>query len=154
MEALVGADLDAVRTATSALLADKSPLGRVRELADQGGGFDPDVLSAGAALRWFRGDIEAAAAVGEERGRLLQPGPYVPMQVVVSALAAPAGSAHHEVLSALRTGTDLATWAAFTPTGAWDPSGGVRAVSASEGSVRLDGVRGLVPDAGLVTWLL
>jgi alkylation response protein AidB-like acyl-CoA dehydrogenase len=154
VEALVGADLDAIRTATAALLAEKSPLGRVRELAEQGGGFDADVLSAGAALRWFCGDIQAAAAVGNERGRLLQPGPYVPMQVVVSAVASPAGSAHHEVLSALRTGADLATWAAFTPTGAWNPSGGVRAASAGRGSVRLDGVCGLVPDAGLVTWLL
>jgi alkylation response protein AidB-like acyl-CoA dehydrogenase len=154
MEALVGDDLDTIRTSTSALLEENSPLGLVRELADQGGRFDLDVLSAGAALRWFRGDIEVAAVVGEERGRLLQPGPYVPMQVVVSALASPAGSAHHEVLSTLRRGADLATWAAFTPTGRWDPSGGLRATSASEDSVRLDGVRGLVPDAGFVTWLL
>lgn len=154
MEPLVGADLDAIRAATSTLLAEKSPLGRVRELADQGGDFDPDVFSAGAALGWFGGDIEAAAAVGEERGRLLQPGPYVPTQVVLSALGSPAGSAHHEVLSALRAGADLATWAAFTPTGEWDPSDGVRAASPSKGSVRLDGVRGLVPEAGLVTWLL
>jgi alkylation response protein AidB-like acyl-CoA dehydrogenase len=154
MEALVGADLEAIRAATSGLLEEKSPLARVRELADQGGGIDPDLFSAGAALRWFSGDIEAAAAVGEERGRLLQPGPYVPMQVVVSALASAPGRAHQEVLSALRTGADLATWAVFTPTGVWDPSGGVRAVSTDEGTVRLDGVRGLVPDAGLVNWLL
>jgi alkylation response protein AidB-like acyl-CoA dehydrogenase len=154
MDALIGADRDAIRAATSALLAEKSPLGRVRELADEGGGFDPEVLSDGAALGWFDGDIEAAAVVGEARGRLLQPGPYVPTWVVVSALASQAGSAHSEVLGALRTGADLATWAAFTPAGTWDPSGGVRAGSASGGAVRLDGVRGLVPDAGLVTWLL
>jgi hypothetical protein len=63
------------------------PLRRVRELADRGGGLDRDVLVKGASLGWFHGSAEALAAVAEERGRLLQPGPFVPSAVVVSALA-------------------------------------------------------------------
>jgi alkylation response protein AidB-like acyl-CoA dehydrogenase len=154
MAAVVETSIESLRAATAALLAEASPLRRVRELADRGGGFDPDVLVTGASLGWFRGRAEAVAAVAEERGRLLQPGPFVPSAVVVSALASSGSEAHAGTLATLRAGEELATWAAFTPTGAWNPTGGVRASAATGGGVRLDGLHSLVPDAGLVTWLL
>jgi alkylation response protein AidB-like acyl-CoA dehydrogenase len=146
--------LEAWRAATAGLLAEALPLEAVRELTDRGGGLDRELFANGASLGWFDAGPEGAGVVAEERGRLLQPGPFVPTAVVVAALASCGSEAHGATLAALRAGAELATWAAFSPTGTWDPTTGVRVSPAPGDGVRLDGVHGLVPDAGLVTWLL
>jgi alkylation response protein AidB-like acyl-CoA dehydrogenase len=154
MDAAVESGLEALRVATAGLLAEASAFTRVRELADRGGGLDRETLADGASLGWFHAGVEAAAVVAEERGRQLQPGPFVPTALVVAALTLSGSEAHAATLAALRTGEELATWAAFSPTGAWNPTSGVRVSGATGRQIRLDGGHSLVPDAGLVTWLL
>ncbi len=63
------------------------------------------------------------AIIAEERGRALQPGPFVSMNVVADALVA-AGSAAHcaEVVPTLCNGTAVATWALGD--GSHGPAGG------------------------------
>jgi alkylation response protein AidB-like acyl-CoA dehydrogenase len=95
-----------------------------------------------------------AVVLAEERGKYLQPGPFVPSNVVAYAIAA-AGSDEQrgDVLPALIAGEQSATWAVADPAGDWSPGTGVQATSKDDGVV-LSGAKGLVEDAGLVNWLL
>jgi alkylation response protein AidB-like acyl-CoA dehydrogenase len=95
-----------------------------------------------------------AAVIATERGRSLQPGPFIPMNVVADLLAgAGPGEQLDEVLPALASGRTIVTWAVGDPSGEWEPG---RAVgwSARAGRYYLRGVAGLVQDAGSADWLL
>jgi alkylation response protein AidB-like acyl-CoA dehydrogenase len=160
------ADREADRAAAAALIAERCPPARVRAMAEAGAPDGPDLVPGAAELGWLGllvppeaggrgGRVVDAAAVAEERGRALQPGPFVPSSVVARALAA-AGSAELRatVLPALVAARELASWAAFGPAGDWDPGGRARVVTSDGGAAVVDGSFGLVPDAGLVDWLL
>ncbi len=93
------------------------------------------------------------AIVAEERGRALQPGPFVPMNVVATALARRGTDAQRdEVLASIVAGETLATWAVVGTSGVWEP-GAVRA-TATEGGFLLSGTCGAVQDAVCAEWLL
>jgi alkylation response protein AidB-like acyl-CoA dehydrogenase len=140
----------------------------VRELIDDPVGFDRDYLGKAAEIGWFGalvpeefggGSVSGAglldaAIIAEERGRLVQPGPFLPMNVVGFALAN-AGTAEQrgEVLPALAAGEAVATWALADGNGDWSPGAGVSAV-AKNGSFVLSGVKGFVQDAPTADWLL
>ena len=144
------------------------PLQKVRELVDTDTGLPPRYIERAGELGWFAmlvpeeqggggapGEgIQNLATIAEQRGRGLQPGPFVPMNVIAYLLAnrgTPQQQA--EVLPAIVAGETLATWAVSDPSGAWRPGTAVCAAIDGDGYV-LSGEAGLVQDAGAAQLLL
>jgi alkylation response protein AidB-like acyl-CoA dehydrogenase len=114
------------REATARFIDATCPLTLVRQLADGTGTLPSDHLRRAAELGWFAplvpeehggGSVSGeglrdVAVIAEERGRTLQPGPFVSMNVVAAALVA-AGTAAQQasVLPAICRGQVIATWA-------------------------------------------
>jgi len=133
------------------LMEAEVPLAVIRAAAD--GADDPiDGYTATAAeLGWFGllsdeasggGSLSGnglldAALVASERGRHLQPGPFVGHSVVVGALAAAGG--HDDQLAELIAGATWATWA-------FDETVTCR-LTGSGDALRLDGTVAVVADA-------
>jgi alkylation response protein AidB-like acyl-CoA dehydrogenase len=144
------------------------PLARTRELHDDPRGFDRGWLAEAAALGWFAmlvpeelggGSVSGvglldAALVADVVGRHVQPGPFIQMNVVASALAAH-GSARlqADVLPAIVAGELVATWACAALDGATDDGAGVRVVRTGD-DLTIRGARGFVPEAQSADHLL
>jgi alkylation response protein AidB-like acyl-CoA dehydrogenase len=153
---------------TLRFIESEMPITRVRELHDDPIGFERSWLRASAELGWYAmlvpeahggGTISGeglvdATIVAEALGRQVQPGPFLPMNVVAAAIAEH-GSAEQraEVLAPLAAGEVVATWAVSAADGSWDLGAGLRVARAAPGLV-LDGVRGFVQDALAADWLL
>jgi alkylation response protein AidB-like acyl-CoA dehydrogenase len=149
---------DARRAAAVAFGETHAPLGRVRELAEQGAPIQRDYLSGAAALGWFSlgtadGGLAQAAEVAEVRGATLQPGPVVPMVVVADSLGRSACPEHRAVQAAIEQGRSTATWVWADQQGHWATQPAVTAVAEGGGWV-LGGASGLVQDGHQVDWLL
>ena len=97
--------------------------------------------------------VTFAAIVAEERGRGLQPGPFIPASVVIGAVCR-GGSAEQraKVLPALAAGEQVATWAVMSPAGAFAPETALTVRADGDGVV-VSGAA-LVQDAGLADWFL
>ncbi|HSS11369.1 MAG TPA: acyl-CoA dehydrogenase family protein, partial [Acidimicrobiales bacterium] len=161
-------DQELLRDTTARFIETACPVDRVRELAESDAGVERDYLRQAGELGWFAmlvpeehggGTVSGngvldAAVVAEERGRFLQPGPFVAMNAVAWALAAGGTDEQQsKVLPALASGDSLATWALADLSGEWRPDGGVRA-SRTGGGFLLRGAKGLVQDAHLADWVL
>jgi alkylation response protein AidB-like acyl-CoA dehydrogenase len=125
--------------ATRRFIATECPITKVRELADHPAGFDPAWWERGAALGWTSmlvppalggGSISAhglldLVLVAEEMGRMVTPGPLVPVNVVASALGA-GGTPDQQasVLAGLVEGTAVAAWCGVAPVDAAPVAGG------------------------------
>ena len=149
-------------------IEERCPLPHVRELAETPDGIDPDYLRQAAELGWFamlvdeehgggsisgRGVVDAAL-VAVQRGRFLQPGAFVPGNVVAWALARFGNDEQRaKVLPSIVAGESIATWAAADPIGNWDPGAGAHLAPTASG-FSLAGTKGLVQDAHLADWLL
>ncbi|MFI5047830.1 MAG: acyl-CoA dehydrogenase family protein, partial [Acidimicrobiia bacterium] len=98
--------------------------------------------------------LRDAAVVAEERGRTLQPGPFVPMNVVALALAEAGTPAQRaDTLPAIVSGESVATWALSSADRAFEPGGAVRCTTNGAG-FSLSGTAGLVQDAHLADHVL
>ncbi len=145
------------------------PLQTIRRLVDTGSGVPDGYFRQIGDLGWLglllpegqepgiaEGGIAYLAAVAEERGRGVQPGPFVPSSAVIAALCR-AGSAQQraEVLPALAAGEQVASWVATDTSGAFAPATAVtvHADADGDGGYRLSG-RALVQDGASVDWLL
>ena len=161
-------DQELFRETTARFIESACPLTTVRALAESETGVDPDYLSKAADLGWFAmllpeehggGSISGeglrdAAIVAEERGRLLQPGPFVGGNVVAFAVSESGTEAQQAaLLPALASGDSTAAWALAGESGDWTPGAGARATPDAGGYV-LAGTAGLVQDAHLADWLL
>jgi alkylation response protein AidB-like acyl-CoA dehydrogenase len=157
---------DMLRTAVRGFLDSRSPVARVRELVDSAEGFDPELWRAAGGLGWFAllapeahggaaRSIVDVVVVAEELGRLVQPGPFLPANVVVLALAESGTEEQRAAhLPGLASGETTAAWAVFEPGGTWGPGGvGLRAEPSGDG-VRLDGVKTYVQDAAVADLIL
>jgi alkylation response protein AidB-like acyl-CoA dehydrogenase len=144
------------------------PLERTRDLHDDPRGYDPGWLRKSAELGWFAllvpeehggGSVSGhpvvdAAVVAEVLGRHVQPGPFIPMNVVAAAIAQLGTAEQREAtLPAIVAGELVATWAPYAGNGAWDLGAGLT-VTRDAGELVLDGVRGFVQDAQTATQLL
>jgi alkylation response protein AidB-like acyl-CoA dehydrogenase len=152
-------DQELFRETTERFIDARFPLSRVRELADTPVAHDPALLGEAGELGWFAlfvpeehggGTVSGSAVrdaviVAEERGRFVQPGPFVGTNVVAFALARD-GSAEQQAahLPALAAGERTATWA-FTARNGVPEVGAVRATAAGDGFT-LDGTASLVPE--------
>jgi alkylation response protein AidB-like acyl-CoA dehydrogenase len=168
MELDLSSDQELLRDTAAKFIEAKCPLIAGRRLADSPTGVDPGYLTAAGELGWFAmlvpeadggGSISGEglrdlAIVAEERGRVVQPGPFVPMNVVAHALSV-AGSVDHRstVLPEVVSATTVATWVAGDAGGAWSPGSTVAAFRQGDG-FRLQGHAGLVQDGGWADWLL
>jgi alkylation response protein AidB-like acyl-CoA dehydrogenase len=152
-------DQELFRETTERFIDARCPIPRVRELADAPVAHDPALLGEAGELGWFAlfvpeehggGTVSGSAVrdaviVAEERGRFVQPGPFVATNVVAFALARE-GSAEQQAahLPDLASGARTASWA-FTGRNGVPEVGAVRA-SASGDGYTLDGTAGLVPE--------
>jgi alkylation response protein AidB-like acyl-CoA dehydrogenase len=170
MELDLTSDQELLRATTARFIEETCPRPRVRQLADSETGLPDDYLRVAAELGWFAmlvpgehggGSISGEgvrdlAIIAEERGRGLQPGPFVPINVVAGALAS-AGSAAQQsaLLPRLAAGEIVATWVApdATSTPGADP---VLTVTAAGDGFQLSGQAapvhdGVLADVYLVT---
>ncbi|HUJ64435.1 MAG TPA: acyl-CoA dehydrogenase family protein [Acidimicrobiales bacterium] len=125
MELDLSSDQELLRDSAARFIDSTCPLPTVRELIGSETGLPADYLRGAGELGWFAllvpeehggGSISGEgvcdlAIIAEERGRALQPGPFVCMNVVAAALAA-AGSPEQQagILPSVRDGEAVATW--------------------------------------------
>jgi alkylation response protein AidB-like acyl-CoA dehydrogenase len=161
-------DQELFRVTTSRFIESTFPMTTVRAVSDADGAVDAEYLAQAGELGWFAmlvpdalgggsisGDgVRDAAIVAEERGKLLQPGPFVAMNVVAHAIAAHGSDdLRAKVLPALVAGEQVATWAVADVVGAFRPEAGVD-TTWSGSSARLSGTKGMVQDAARADWML
>lgn len=165
-------DQELLRETTRRFLEATCPLATVREWADkEPAGHPPDWWRRGAELGWTSllvGEQDGGGSVSghgfldlvlvaEEMGRLVSPGPLLPVNVVAAAVAE-AGSADQRasVLPGLLAGEAVAAWCLAEPGGPWSAEGvTLRADRASGGDgFVLDGVKAPVEAAGEADHLL
>jgi alkylation response protein AidB-like acyl-CoA dehydrogenase len=161
MDSGVSEDQKLMMDTTARFIEEVCPLRMVRDNLYGDPAFSADYRRRAAELGWFSmlvperfggGSISGngvadAALLAYERGRVLQPGPFVATNVVAHAVAS-AGSAQQqaEILPGLLSGEATAAWA---PT----PVGGVRVSSGGSG-FELSGLATPVQDAHSASWLL
>jgi alkylation response protein AidB-like acyl-CoA dehydrogenase len=152
-------DQELFRETTARFIDARCPIPRVRELADTAVAHDPALLSEAGELGWFAlfvpeehggGTVSGSAVrdaviVAEERGRFVQPGPFVATNVVAFAIARDGDAEQQSTyLPDLAAGTKTASWA-FTRRDGVPEVGALSATRTSDGHV-IDGVAGLVPE--------
>ena len=153
---------------TTRFVETELPRDRTRAWHEQELGFDPSWLAKSAELGWFSmlvpedegggsvsdNPLADAALIAEELGRQVQPGPFVPMNVALWAVARHATPERRAALlpSAL-AGQQVVTWAAHDARGSWDLGDGVT-VTPDGDRYRVTGRRGQVQEAGQADFLL
>ena len=140
MELELSEDQEFFQQTTRKFLAAESPLTTVRSLESAPAGFSAEYWRRGAELGWTSMLVPEAdgggslsdhglldlVLVAEEMGRLVAPGPLVPVNVVASTLAR-SGSPEQKaaVLPGLLAGEQVAAWAQLSGfCGASPPHGG------------------------------
>jgi alkylation response protein AidB-like acyl-CoA dehydrogenase len=168
MQLEVTEDQELLRDTTERFIEAEMPVETVRSLHDDPAGFRRDWWEKCAGLGWFAmlvpeehggGSVSGAglidaAMIAEELGRRVQPGPFIPVNVVASAVAE-LGTAEQkdELLPSLAGGETVAAWAFASLDGGWDAGAGLSAIRTGEG-FRLTGSRGYVQDAQSADLLL
>ena len=119
MELALNDDQALFHETTVRFIETELPLERTRALHDDPIGFDRGWLQKAAELGWFTmlvpeadggGSVSGnglidATLIAEELGRFVQPGPFVPMNVVAAAIAAERiGRAAAKLLPAIMAG--------------------------------------------------
>lgn len=119
------ADAELFRDSARGFLTRMGGVGAVRELAEQGGGFDRAWWRDAAELGWTsllvpdhlggmqglgRGVVDVAI-VAEVMGEQVSPGPLLPCNVVAAAVAEAGSPAHQEqILPGIASGELVAAW--------------------------------------------
>jgi alkylation response protein AidB-like acyl-CoA dehydrogenase len=137
----------------------ETPITTTRALEGDPHGFDADVWRQAAELGWtsllapeslgggsFSGNAVAdLAVVAEEMGRLVAPGPLVPVNVVVAALARSGSPAQQEaVIPDLMSGESVAAWAMAEANDTWSPEGLSLSIRADGDELVLSGTKRFV----------
>jgi alkylation response protein AidB-like acyl-CoA dehydrogenase len=113
------------RDTTLRFLSEQVPVGEVRRLRDEPGGFDREYWRRGAELGWTSLLVDEAhgggrisdhglvdlTLVADAFGRRAAPGPLIPANVVAGALSELGGGVWADVLGDLLSGASVATWA-------------------------------------------
>jgi alkylation response protein AidB-like acyl-CoA dehydrogenase len=147
---------------TRRFLQAEAPLTRVRELVDDPDGFDHAAWSQGAELGWFgllvpqehgggsvSGEgVSDLAAIVEELGRMVFPGPVVPVNLVAAAVASRGSAAQRgELLPSIVAGQTIATWAFAERNDGWDSERVALEATRDGDAYRLTGTKTTVQDA-------
>lgn len=130
MELELSEDQEFFLETTRKFLVAESPVSTVRALEHVPDGFDPEWWRRGAELGWTSMLVPEAdgggclsehglldlVLVAEEMGRLVSPGPLVPVNVVAAALVRSGTAAQRAaVLPGLLSGEAVAAWCGVTP---------------------------------------
>jgi alkylation response protein AidB-like acyl-CoA dehydrogenase len=159
-------DQELLRATTARFVESSSPLA-VRRFAEDGV-VDREYVRTGGELGWFamlvpeeigggsssgRGVFDAAV-LAEERGKSLQPGPFIAQNVVAAALAiAGTGEQRGVVLPALVAGEQVAAWADPVERSKGSCASGVSLLRGSSGLV-LSGSASAVESMDVADWVL
>jgi alkylation response protein AidB-like acyl-CoA dehydrogenase len=160
-------DQELFRDTTARFIATRCPIGTVRAMADDPPLRDPGVSRDAADLGWYAlfipeefggGCVSGvpmrdAVIVAEERGRTVQPGPFVATNVVAFALVG-AGRPHQREawLPRLASGELSAAWAISDGSGI--PEAGALTARATGDGFELSGTAGLVSEGSCAGLLL
>jgi alkylation response protein AidB-like acyl-CoA dehydrogenase len=157
-----------IRTYSVRLFEETCPLTAIRDAVEDPVGLDFEYLRAGAELGWyslfipeeFGGDsssgfgIADVAMLSEMRGRALQPGPFIAVNIVSCAIAQ-SGTEEQKVrwLPKLASGECRAAWASADSFGEWSGEQGTHVDRVAGGFV-LTGKKHFVEYANLADLLL
>ena len=157
MDLRLSDDQQLLQETTRKFLESTCPLETVRQLADaEPAGYEPAWWKSGAELGWSSllvteedggGSVSGhglldLVLVAEEMGRMVSPGPLLPVNVVAEALSRTGtDEQRRRLLPGLLDGTSTASWCWGTPAAGVDMGGAVRATATKEGFV-LDGTSG------------
>jgi len=161
MEIALSEDQQLFRETSRRALAERSPITRVRELAEDPLGFDRTVWAQGGELGWFAMLVPEAhgggsvsgeglvdlTIVAEELGRMVHPGPFHATNVVAAAIAgfgSPAQQEEH--LPGIASGERIGTWAFAEGDLPWAASSVACTATPSGSGFVLDGVKAWVHD--------
>jgi alkylation response protein AidB-like acyl-CoA dehydrogenase len=166
-------DQEFFRSTTRKFLEAEAPLTAVRALYESADGFDRAWWARGAELGWTSmfvpeshggGSLSGGPAadlslVAEEMGRLLSPGPLVPVNVVAAGLAdaaklGPLSESQLDALTGLLDGHSVATWAFCEPGQPWDVSALASTAVVEGDEVVVDGVKAYVEAASVADHFL
>src|SRR6187397_1823525 len=126
MELALNEDQDLFHETTVRLIESELPIERTRALHDDPVALDRVWLRSAAELGWFTMLVPEAAGGGsvsgnglidatliaEEIGRFVQPGPFIPMNVVAAAIAANGTETQRQqFLPGIVSGDTVASWA-------------------------------------------
>ena len=160
---------EAFAQTTRRFLTAEVPLPKIRELYGSADGFELAWWRRAADLGWTSmfipeslgggtlsgGPASDAAIVAEEMGRLLSPGPFLPVSVVAASLARDGSEEQQKcVLPGLLDGEAIATWALAEPGRPWDVSQITSTVTAEGGDIVLSGTKAYVEAAGVADYFL
>jgi len=162
-------DQDLFVKTTRRFLQSASPLTHVRDLHERGVSFERDYWRKGAELGWTAMLVPRAmgggsvsgdglldlALVAEEMGRLVAPGPLLPVNVVLDTLVRTGSAARWDhVVAPLMAGDAVATWAIDEGSGSWEAPG-VHLQARKDGTDWvLNGTKSFVQEADDADWLL
>ncbi len=162
MELELSEDQEFFRETTRKFLESNCPLSKVRELEANADGFERDYWIQAAELGWTSmfvpeehggGSLAGEplldlVIVAEEMGRLVSPGPLLPVNVVAAAVAEFGSEAQQsELLPGLLSGHSIATWALAEPNGRWDPAGIATTAESQGAGITLNGTKSFVEAA-------
>ncbi|MET0196796.1 MAG: acyl-CoA dehydrogenase family protein [Rhodococcus fascians] len=161
MELTLSEDQELFHETTVRFIEAELPIAATRQLHDDPIGFERPWWKSAAELGWFTmlvpeeeggGSVSGsglidATIIAEEVGRHVQPGPFIPTNIVALAVAE-GGSADQKsaLLPQLMSGDTVAAWAFASVAGFWDLGAGLTATRDGR-NLRLDGFRGFVQDA-------
>jgi alkylation response protein AidB-like acyl-CoA dehydrogenase len=169
VDVIVSEDQRILQDSTRRYLEDRSPIGALRQLADNRTAFSDSAWREGVEQGWVslfvpeahggiaesaQGVIDAAI-VAEEQGRVVYAGPFLSNCVVAFAIAKSGSEAQQAaLLPALAAGTETAAWC-FAAAGVNGGAtvGGVRVKRAGD-AYTLDGIASNVQDAQVANHLL
>jgi alkylation response protein AidB-like acyl-CoA dehydrogenase len=163
-------DQELFRSSTRRFLELETPISLVRELYEARDGFDRAWWRTAAELGWTSllvaerlggGTLSGrpnsdAVIVAEEMGRLVAPGPFVPVNVVAASVATSGSDLQHSsLLPGLLTGEVIATWAFCEPQHRWHLQDvATTATMTSGGDVVLAGSKAYVEALGCADHIL
>ncbi len=140
MELALNEDQELFRETTVRFIESELPIETTRALHDDPVGFDRGWFRGTAELGWFTmlvpeadggGSVSGnglidATLIAEEIGRFVQPGPFIPMNVVAAAIAANGTEAQRQqFLPGIVAGETVASWAFADGNGNWDLGAGL-----------------------------
>lgn len=152
----------ALRDAVRRFLEAEVPLTTVRNLYEDPDGFARDWWREAASLGWTSlfvpealggGTLSGrpasdAVIVAEEIGRLVAPGPFLPVNVVAAAVARSGTEAQIEaVLPGVAAGKTFATWAYAEPGDRWSPRDFETTISVTGDTLTVSGEKAYVEAA-------
>ncbi|MBW8827273.1 MAG: acyl-CoA/acyl-ACP dehydrogenase [Acidobacteria bacterium] len=162
------ADQEFFRETTRKFLESESPLTAVRQRWDSPDGFDRGWWRAAADLGWTSllvpeqlgggtlsgSPVADAVIVAEEMGRMVAPGPFVPVNVVASTLATWGSADQQALIAGLVSGDEVAAWAFAEPGRSWDADAVRLTLTVDGGDVVLAGRKAYVEAAAQAGHLL